>query len=54
MIFLVKFSILEIYNKELFYLTPIPSSRERLQVFDDPIHKTHVNVKGSKEISENN
>lgn len=43
-------SILEIYNEEVVYFIPIPSSRERLQLFNDPIHKTRVNVKGSGEI----
>lgn len=38
--------------KRLFILLlfPAPSSKERLQVFNDPIHKTRVNVKGSGEI----
>lgn len=51
----VKFSLLEIYNEELSYLlNPIPSTRERLQMFSDPICKTGVNGKGSEEIPEHN
>lgn len=51
----VKFSLLEIHKEGLFYLLiPIPSTRERLQMFEDPIYKTGVNVKGSEEIPEHN
>lgn len=49
--FFVKFSLLEICNEELFDLpNPIPSAGEGLQMFDDPINKTALNVKGLEEI----
>lgn len=49
-IFFVKASLLEICNEELFHLlNPVRNAGERLQMFDDPINKTGVNVKGLEE-----
>lgn len=42
---------MEIYIEELFDLpNPIPSAGEGMQMFDDPINKSGVNVKGFEEI----
>lgn len=44
--FFFKAYFLEVYNEELDFLIPIPTAGERLQIFDDPVKKIGVNVKG--------
>ncbi|KAB0374557.1 hypothetical protein FD755_013049, partial [Muntiacus reevesi] len=53
--FSVKVSLLEIYNKELFYLlNPSSDVSERLQMFDDPRSKRGVIIKGLEEFTVHN